>query len=77
MDFQSGDDGGLDFYAGQGIGRNYARADFDRTLNYIQSYIYETAFWKRQALPDGGRRGQDRRRMADFGHFVDAHGHAR
>ena len=46
MDFQSGDDGGLDFYAGQGIGRNYARADFDRTLNYIQSYIYELPFGK-------------------------------
>jgi hypothetical protein len=41
MDFQAGDDGGLDFYAGQGIGRNYARADFDRTLNFIQSYIYQ------------------------------------
>ncbi len=48
MDFQTGDDGGLDFYAGQGIGRNYARADFDRTLNYIQSFIYE--------LPVGARR---------------------
>jgi hypothetical protein len=46
MDFQSGDDGGLDFYAGQGIGRNYARADFDRTLNFIQSYIYELPFGK-------------------------------
>jgi hypothetical protein len=46
MDFESGDDGGLDFYAGQGIGRNYARADFDRTLNYIQSYIYELPFGK-------------------------------
>jgi hypothetical protein len=40
MDFQGGDDGGLAFYAGQGIGRNYARADFDRTLNFVQSYIY-------------------------------------
>jgi hypothetical protein len=46
MDFQGGDDGGLSFYAGQGIGRNYARADFDRTLNYIQSYIYELPFGK-------------------------------
>ncbi len=46
MDFQSGDDGGLDFYAGQGIGSNYARADFDRTLNYIQSYLYELPFGK-------------------------------
>jgi hypothetical protein len=52
MDFQSGDDGGLDFYAGQGIGRNYARADFDRTLNFIQSYIYKLPF------------GQGRRFMA-------------
>ncbi len=41
MNFESDDDGGLDFYAGQGIGRNYARADFDRTLNYIQSYVYK------------------------------------
>jgi hypothetical protein len=52
MDFQSGDDGGLDFYAGQGMGRNYARADFDRTLNFIQSYIYPLPF------------GQGRRFMA-------------
>ncbi len=44
MDFQSGDDGGLDFYAGQGLGRNYARADFDRTFNFIQSYIYQLPF---------------------------------
>jgi hypothetical protein len=44
MDFQSGDDGGLDFYAGQGLGRNYARADFDRTLNFIQSYIWQLPF---------------------------------
>ena len=44
MDFQSGDDGGLDFYAGQGLGRNYARASFDRTLNFIQSYIYRLPF---------------------------------
>jgi hypothetical protein len=28
------------------MGRNYARADFDRTLNYIQSYIYELPFGK-------------------------------
>ena len=41
MDFQSGDDGGLDFYAGQGIQRNYARADFDRKYNFVQSYVYQ------------------------------------
>jgi len=44
MDFQSSDDGGLDFYVGQQ--RNYARADFDRTLNFVQSYIYELPFGK-------------------------------
>src|ERR1019366_5422883 len=44
MSFQNGDDGGLDFYAGQGIDRNYSRATFDRTLNYIQSYIYKLPF---------------------------------
>ena len=44
MDFQTGDDGGLYFYAGQGLSRNYARADFDRTINVIQSYIYELPF---------------------------------
>ena len=26
--------------------RNYARADFDRTLNYVQSYIYRSPFGK-------------------------------
>jgi hypothetical protein len=39
MDFQSGDDGGLaDWYINPG--RNYARADFDHTLNWVQSFIY-------------------------------------
>jgi hypothetical protein len=46
MDFQTGDDGALYFYAGQGLHRNYARADFDRTLNFIQSYIYQLPFGK-------------------------------
>ncbi len=46
MSFQSGDDGGIAFYVGQD--RNYARADFDRTLNFVQSYIYELPFGKRK-----------------------------
>jgi hypothetical protein len=50
MDFQTGDDGGLYFYAGQGLQRNYARADFDRTINYIQSYLYELPFGKGKAF---------------------------
>jgi len=50
MDFQIGDDGALDFYAGQGLSRNYARADFDRTLNFVQSYIYELPFGKGRAF---------------------------
>jgi hypothetical protein len=54
MAVQSGDDGGLSFYAGQGLDRNYARADFDRTLNFIQSYIYELPFGKgKHFLSDG------------------------
>jgi hypothetical protein len=44
MNYQSSDDGGLDFYVGQQ--RNYARADFDRTLNFVQSYIYDLPFGK-------------------------------
>ncbi|MGC2658199.1 MAG: TonB-dependent receptor [Bryobacteraceae bacterium] len=46
MNYQSSDDGGLDFYMDQQ--RNYARADFDRTLNFIQSYIYNLPFGKSQ-----------------------------
>jgi hypothetical protein len=42
MDVQSGDDGGLFFFVNKQ--RNYARADFDRTLNYVQSYIYQLPF---------------------------------
>ena len=41
MDFMPSDDGSLDFYAGQGLSRNYARADFDRTLNLVQSYVWD------------------------------------
>jgi hypothetical protein len=58
MDFQGGDDGGLAFYGGQGIGRNYARADFDRTLNYIQSYIYELPFGRGKPFLPSGIAGQ-------------------
>ena len=39
MNYNSGDDGGLLFYINGR--RNYARADFDRTLGYVQSYVYE------------------------------------
>ena len=47
MDFQSGDDGGLArWYINPE--RNYARADFDRTLNYVQSYVYRMPFGKGQ-----------------------------
>src|SRR5262249_25617340 len=44
MGYQNGDDGGLDFYINQR--RNYARVDFDRTVNFVQSYIYELPFGK-------------------------------
>jgi hypothetical protein len=42
MDFQTGDDKGFLFYIVQQ--RNYARADFDRIFNFVQSYIYELPF---------------------------------
>lgn len=58
MDFQSGDDGGLDFYAGQGLGRNYARASFDRTLNFIQSYIYQLPFGRGEHFLSHGFAGK-------------------
>jgi len=54
MAFQTGDDGGLYFYAGQGLGRNYARADYDRKYNYVQSYVYQLPFGKgKPFLKDG------------------------
>ena len=39
LNYQSGDDGGLLFFAQ--LRRNYAPADFDRRLNYEQSFTYE------------------------------------
>ncbi len=54
MAFQTGDDGGLYFYAGQGLSRNYARADYDRKINYVQSFIYQLPFGKgKMFLKDG------------------------
>lgn len=46
MSFQTGDDGGLYFYYQPQIRRGYARADFDRTLNFVQSYVYQLPFGK-------------------------------
>ncbi len=42
MSFQTDDDGGLDWLINQR--RNYARTDFDRTLSYVQSYVYQLPF---------------------------------
>jgi hypothetical protein len=42
MNYQSDDDGGLDFYINQA--RNYARADFDREFVYAQSFNYALPF---------------------------------
>jgi len=38
MDYQTGDDGGLLWQIG--VPRNYARTDWDRTLSFVQSYVY-------------------------------------
>ena len=56
MDFQSGDDGGLLFYVNKE--RNYARADFDRTLNYVQSVIYALPFGRGKRYLTRGPAGQ-------------------
>jgi len=39
MNYQTGDDGAYDFYVD--FERNYARTDFDRTLTYVQSFVYQ------------------------------------
>ena len=40
LNYATGDDGGLQFFASP-LRRNYAPADFDRRLNYEQSFTYE------------------------------------
>lgn len=42
MSYQTGDDGGLRYYIN--ARRNYARTDFDRTLTFVQSYVYDLPF---------------------------------
>ena len=39
MAYQQGDDGGLMWQIG--VRRNYVRTDWDRTLSYVQSYVYQ------------------------------------
>ncbi len=56
MSWQNGDDGGLFNYVG--MSRSYARADFDRTLNYVQSYIYELPWGPKRRWMSHGRAGQ-------------------
>jgi len=46
MDYQQGDDGALTWLINQQ--RNYGRADFDRTLSYTQSYVYQLPWGKGQ-----------------------------
>jgi hypothetical protein len=42
LNYMDGDDGGIKFFINQR--RNYAPADYDRTLNYEQSFTYELPF---------------------------------
>jgi len=44
LGYINGDDGGVNFFINQR--RNYAPMDFDRTLNYEQSFTYELPFGK-------------------------------
>jgi hypothetical protein len=52
MGYISGDDGGILFYINQH--RNYAPLDFDRTLNYEQSFTYELPFGKGHDMLNSG-----------------------
>jgi hypothetical protein len=52
MGYQSSDDGGFDFYVD--FQRNYARNDFDRTLSFVQSYVYQIPFGVGQKVLNHG-----------------------
>jgi hypothetical protein len=52
MNYQTGDDGGYDFYFD--FQRNYARTDFDRTFTYVQSFVYQLPFGKGHHLLSSG-----------------------
>jgi hypothetical protein len=52
MDMQSGDDGNLQWYINGH--RNWARADFDRTLSFVQSYVYQLPIGPGKKLLDHG-----------------------
>jgi hypothetical protein len=53
MSYQGGDTGGLArWYINPE--RNFARADYDRTLNLVQSYVYRSPFGKGQRLLNHG-----------------------
>jgi hypothetical protein len=42
MDFQSGDDGGLDWQIN--VPRNYAVADFNRTFDWVETFVYSLPY---------------------------------
>jgi hypothetical protein len=52
MDYQTGDDGNLLWQIG--VPRNYARTDWDRTLSYVQSYVYQIPVGKGKKFVTGG-----------------------
>jgi outer membrane receptor protein involved in Fe transport len=52
MSYQTGDDGGPLFYVD--FQRNYARADFDRTYTYAQSFVYQLPWGKGQRWMNAG-----------------------
>jgi len=52
MGMQTGDDGNLLWYINPL--RNWARTDFDRTLNFVQSYVYELPIGPGKALLSHG-----------------------
>ncbi len=55
LNYANGDDGGLQFFAQ--LRRNYAPADFDRRLNYEQSFTYELPAGHGHRFFNGGAAG--------------------
>ena len=56
LDFMNGDDGQLEFYVN--LRRNYAPADYNRTTNFVQSYIYQLPFGRNQHWFSSGLAGK-------------------
>ncbi len=53
------DDGFYGFYLNGQYHRNWGLNDFNRTVSFVQSYVYQLPFGKGKALPESASRGLD------------------